>query len=107
VEDAKHPTTSGSGLCLGYTISRAVLFDAVPLVRGDQFYTVDYTPKNLTYWGFTEADLDLTVDNGHVFYKLVLPALPRHFHQDSICTHYPVVVPEENRIIRLEHTRGF
>jgi linoleate 8R-lipoxygenase/9,12-octadecadienoate 8-hydroperoxide 8R-isomerase len=89
----------GSGLCPGYTISRAVLSDAVALVRGDRFYTVDYTPKNLTNWGFTEADSDLTVDNGHVFYKLVLRALPRHFRQDSVYAHYPMVVPEENRII--------
>jgi hypothetical protein len=84
---------------LGYTISRAVFSDSVALVRGDRFYAVDDTPKNLTYWGLTEADLDLTVDNGHVFYKLVLRALPRHFHQDSIYAHYPVVAPEENRII--------
>lgn len=99
VEDAKHPVTPGSGLCPGYTISRAVLSDAVALVRGDRFYTVDYTPKNLTNWGFTEADSDLTVDNGHVFYKLVLRALPRHFRQDSVYAHYPMVVPEENRKI--------
>jgi linoleate 8R-lipoxygenase/9,12-octadecadienoate 8-hydroperoxide 8R-isomerase len=99
VEDAKYPATPGSGLCPGYTISRAVLSDAVALVRGDRFYTVDYTPKNLTNWGFTEADSDLTVDNGHVFYKLVLRALPKHFRQNSIYAHYPLVVPEENRII--------
>jgi hypothetical protein len=99
VEDAKHPATPGSGLCPGYTISRAVLSDAVALVRGDRFYTVDYTPKNLTNWGFTEADSDLTVDNGHVFYKLVLRALPTHFRQDSVYAHYPMVVPEENRRI--------
>jgi linoleate 8R-lipoxygenase / 9,12-octadecadienoate 8-hydroperoxide 8R-isomerase len=99
VEDAKYPVTPGSGLCPGYTISRAVLSDAVALVRGDRFYTVDYTPKNLTNWGFTEADSDLTVDNGHVFYKLVLRALPRHFRQNSIYAHYPLVVPEENRRI--------
>ena len=99
VEEAKHPSTPGSGLCPGYTISRAVLSDAVALVRGDRFYTVDYTPKNLTNWGFTEADSDLNVDNGHVFYKLVLRALPRHFRQNSIYAHYPLVVPEENRVI--------
>ena len=99
VEDAKHPMTPGSGLCPGYTISRAVLSDAVALVRGDRFYTVDYTPKNLTNWGFTEADSDLTVDNGHVFYKLVLRAFPNHFRQDSIYAHYPMVTPDENQKI--------
>ena len=99
VEDAKRPMTPGSGLCPGYTISRAVLSDAVSLVRGDRFYTVDYTPKNLTNWGFTEADSDLTVDNGCVFYKLVLRAFPKHFRQNSIYAHYPLVIPSENQQI--------
>ena len=41
----------GSGLCVNYTTSRAILSDAVSLIRGDRFYTVDYTPKNITNWG--------------------------------------------------------
>jgi linoleate 8R-lipoxygenase/9,12-octadecadienoate 8-hydroperoxide 8R-isomerase len=99
VEDAKHPKTPGSGLCPRYIVSRAVLSDAVALVRGDRFYTVDYTPPNPTNWGFTEAGSDLTVDNGHVFYKLVLRAFPRHFSQDSTYAHYPIVIPDENHKI--------
>ena len=99
VEDSKHPMTPASGLCPGYTISRAVLSDAVSLVRSDRFYTVDYTPKNLTNWGFTEANSDLMVDNGHVFYKLVLRAFPKFFRQDSVYAHYPMVTPEENQKI--------
>lgn len=39
-EDAKIPLEPGSGLCPGYTISRAILADAVALTRGDRFYTV-------------------------------------------------------------------
>ena len=39
-EDAKKPMAPGVGICPGYTISRAVLSDAVALVRGDRFYTV-------------------------------------------------------------------
>jgi hypothetical protein len=50
-EKPKPPMTPGSGLCVNFTISRAILSDAVALVRGDRFYTVDYTPKNLTNWG--------------------------------------------------------
>lgn len=45
----------GVGISPTYTISRAILSDAVALVRGDRFYTIDYTPKNLTNWGFTEG----------------------------------------------------
>ena len=33
----------GSGICCGYTMTRAILGDAVALVRGDRFYTTDYT----------------------------------------------------------------
>jgi len=39
-EDAKMPLEPGSGLCPGYTVSRAILADAVALTRGDRFYTV-------------------------------------------------------------------
>ena len=41
-EEAK-PAMSGAGLCPGYTISRAILADAVALTRGDRFLTVDFT----------------------------------------------------------------
>lgn len=39
-EEAKEPMVPGVGIAPGYTISRAVLSDAVALVRGDRFYTV-------------------------------------------------------------------
>lgn len=39
-EDAKQPMVPGVGIAPTYTISRAVLSDAVALVRGDRFYTV-------------------------------------------------------------------
>lgn len=51
IEEAKTPFLPGSGLCPGFTISTAILFDAVALVRGDRFYTVDYSPENLTSFG--------------------------------------------------------
>jgi linoleate 8R-lipoxygenase/9,12-octadecadienoate 8-hydroperoxide 8R-isomerase len=41
----------GSGLCVNFATSYAILSDAVGLVQGDRFYTLDYTPKNLTNWG--------------------------------------------------------
>jgi linoleate 8R-lipoxygenase/9,12-octadecadienoate 8-hydroperoxide 8R-isomerase len=53
----------------------------------------------MTNRGFTEAGLDLTVDSGHVFYRLVIRAFPRHFRQQSIYAHYPMVVFDENRKI--------
>lgn len=50
-EKARPPMTPGSSLCVNYTTSYAILSDAVGLVHGDRFYTLDYTPKNLTNWG--------------------------------------------------------
>lgn len=50
-EKAKPPMNPGSGLCVNFTTSYAILSDAVGLVRGDRFYTLDYSPKNLTNWG--------------------------------------------------------
>ena len=42
---------TGSGICCGYTTTRAILGDAVALVRGDRFYTTDYTRKPPLYPG--------------------------------------------------------
>lgn len=47
-EEAKVPMVPGVGIAPTFTISRAILSDAVCLVRGDRFYTVDYHAKNLT-----------------------------------------------------------
>ena len=60
---------------------------------------MDYHPKNLTNWGFSEVNYDLSVDNGCVFYKLVLRAFPRNFGQNSVYAHYPLVCPDENEKI--------
>jgi hypothetical protein len=93
VEDAKKPMAPGSGLCPGYTVSRAVLSDAVALVRGDRFYTKDYNPSTLTNWGYRLVDSDTDIDNGCVFYKLFETAFPKHFKQNSVYSHYPLTIP--------------
>lgn len=77
----------------------AILSDAVALVRGDRFYTVDYTPKSLTNWGFNEAAYDTAVDGGHVMHKLIFRAFPNHFVNNSIYAHFPLVTPSENKKI--------
>ena len=93
IEDAKKPMLPGSGLCPSYTVSRGVLSDAVALVRGDRFYTTSYTPAALTNWGYQEASSDLDIDNGCVFYKLFLRALPYNYDPASVYVHYPMTVP--------------
>ncbi|KAI4156503.1 MAG: hypothetical protein LQ340_000229 [Diploschistes diacapsis] len=101
-ESAKEPMVPGSGLCPSFTTSRAVLADAVGLVRGDRFYTTDYTPQNLTNWGFKECNYDIEVDKGAVFYKLMLRAFPNHLRPNSVYAHFPFNTPWENEKIHYE-----
>ncbi|KAK1811371.1 hypothetical protein LTR12_014270 [Friedmanniomyces endolithicus] len=93
IEDAKRPFTPGSGLCPGFTVSRGVLSDAVALVRGDRFFTTNYTPASLTNWGYQECSSDVNIDNGCVFYKLFQRALPDNYDPASVYAHYPMTVP--------------
>lgn len=104
-EDAKRPIPKdeggpvGVGICPTYTINRAILSDAVALVRGDRFYAIDYHPKNLTNWGYNEVQYDFNVEQGCSFYKLFIRAFPEHFEPNSIYAHMPMTTPEENREI--------
>lgn len=98
-EEHKTPMVPGVGIAPTYTISRVVLSDAVSLVRGDRHYTTDYNPRYLTNWGFREAEYDLDVNHGCVFYKLFIRAFPNHFKSNSVYAHYPMVIPSENRQI--------
>ncbi|XPS69327.1 hypothetical protein M3J09_001604 [Ascochyta lentis] len=76
VEEPKIPIIPGSGLCAGFTTSRIALSDALALVRGDRFYTVDYTPNHLTSFGYKEASNDPSIAGGGIMYKLLMRALP-------------------------------
>src|SRR5690606_5069247 len=98
-EDAKEPMVPGVGIGPTYTISRAILSDAVTLVRGDRFYTVDYTAANLTNWGFTEAASDTNINHGCVGYRLFIKAFPNHFKYNSVYVHHPLAIPSENKKI--------
>ncbi|KAI9860958.1 MAG: hypothetical protein M1813_005637 [Trichoglossum hirsutum] len=98
-EEAKAPMSPGVGICPTFSVGRAVLSDAVCLIRGDRFFTVDYHPRNLTNWGYTEVQYDLNIEQGCMFYKLFLRAFPAHFKQNSIYVHYPLTIPSENKKI--------
>jgi linoleate 8R-lipoxygenase / 9,12-octadecadienoate 8-hydroperoxide 8R-isomerase len=108
-EEPKIPLVPGSGLAPSFTVSRAVLSDAVALVRGDRFYTVDYHPKKLTNWGYSDVASDVHIDNGCVFYKLVLNTFPEHFKSNSVYAHYPMTVPSEMQTVlrNLEREKGY
>ncbi|KKK18240.1 heme peroxidase family protein [Aspergillus ochraceoroseus] len=98
-EEAKKPFMPGSGLCPGFTISVAILSDAVALVRGDRFYTVDYNSANLTNFGFNAASSDFDVAGGGVMYKLLMRAFPGWYRPNSVYALYPFATPEKSREI--------
>ncbi|KAK0649852.1 heme peroxidase [Cercophora newfieldiana] len=105
-EEHKEPMVPGVGIAPTYTISRVVLSDAVCLVRGDRHYTTDYSPRNLTNWGYNEVQYDLKVNHGCVFYKLFIRAFPNHFKPNSIYAHYPMVIPSETEKIQKDLKRA-
>ncbi|EEB97369.1 hypothetical protein MPER_03325, partial [Moniliophthora perniciosa FA553] len=49
------PLSGGLRFACGYTTTRAVLSDAIALIRGDRFYTTAFTPANLTTWGYQDC----------------------------------------------------
>ncbi|KAF9492298.1 heme peroxidase [Pleurotus eryngii] len=92
------PVVDGLSLACGYTTMRAVLGDAIALVRGDRFYTTDFTPFNLTTWGFHDCQRHL--DNGGgggLMSKLMMRHMPRHFPWNSTYSLWPFFTPEHMR----------
>ncbi|TFY55044.1 hypothetical protein EVG20_g9464 [Dentipellis fragilis] len=93
-EEAKVPMP-GAGLCPGYTISRAILADAVCLTRGDRFLTVDFTPFNLTNWGYQDCQVDDSDGSyGGMLTKLLYRHLPDYYPARSTYAHFPFIVPK-------------
>ncbi|KAF9006152.1 linoleate diol synthase [Cyathus striatus] len=93
-EEAK-PLVDGAGLCPGYTISRAILSDAIALTRGDRFYTHDFTPYNLTAWGFADCQRDPKAYGfGSTLGRLLLRTLPNDYTEKSVYTFFPLMTPE-------------
>ncbi|KAI5810761.1 fatty acid oxygenase, partial [Pyronema omphalodes] len=98
-EDAKKALVPGSGLCPGFTVSKAILSDAVALSRGDRFYTTDASPANLTNWGWNEVASNPEIAQGRVLYKLLMTAFPGWYKFNSVYSLYPFTVPEETKVI--------
>ncbi|KAF4610857.1 hypothetical protein D9613_007045 [Agrocybe pediades] len=97
-EEAK-PLVEGAGLCPGYTISRAILSDAIALTRGDRFFTHDYTPYNLTAWGFADCQRDPNAFGfGSTLGRLLLRTLPNNFTENSVYTFFPLMTPESMKV---------
>ncbi|KAG8925416.1 hypothetical protein FRC02_009696 [Tulasnella sp. 418] len=98
-EETKVPGP-GAGLCPGYTISRAILGDAVALTRGDRFLTTDFTPYNLTAWGFQDCARDTTNGAfGGALSKILFRTLPHHYDYNSVIGLFPFYTPKRMQTI--------
>jgi linoleate 10R-lipoxygenase len=83
----------------GYTISRAILSDAIALTRGDRFFTTDFTPHNLTAWGFADCQRDPNgPGNGNMLGRLILRCFPDEFSDNSTYTWFPFQTPESMEV---------
>jgi len=92
-EETKVPGP-GAGLCPGYTISRAILADAVNLTRNDRFMTVDFNPFNLTSWGYQDCQYDPQDGSyGGLLTKLLFRTLPDYYPTRSAYAHFPFLDP--------------
>nr|GAT46932.1 heme peroxidase [Mycena chlorophos] len=92
------PLSPGLRLAGGYTMTRAVLGDAINLIRGDRFYTSDFTPANLTAWGYQDSISDPHNGGfGAALPKLLMRALPRHYPYNSVYTCFPFFTPQKMR----------
>nr|GAT58858.1 predicted protein [Mycena chlorophos] len=92
-EEAK-PPMAGAGLCPGYTISRSILADAVCLTRGDRYLTTEFTPFNLTAWGYHDCQFDSQDGSyGGMLTKLLFRTLPEYYPARSAYAHFPFLDP--------------
>ena len=96
IEDAKPVRTTGCGICPTYSVGRAILSDAITLIRSDRFNTVDYTVSNLTAWGYNEVQQDPETLGGSMFYRLIQRGLPGWFPYNSLNVMQPMYTKEAN-----------
>ncbi|KAJ3760774.1 heme peroxidase [Lentinula raphanica] len=94
--EATMPLSEGLRFACGYTMTRAILGDAIALVRGDRYYTTEFTPANLTTWGYQDTMRD--PNNGGLggnLPKLLTRHLPRHYPFNSVYACYPFFTPQK------------
>ncbi|KAK3389209.1 heme peroxidase [Podospora didyma] len=99
VEDFKPVRSTGCGILPTYSLGRAVLSDAVTLVRSDRFNTLDYTVSNLTAWGYNEIQPDPKTLGGSMLYKLIQRGVPGWFPFNSAAVMQPMYTKKGNEAI--------
>ncbi|KAF8516240.1 heme peroxidase [Gautieria morchelliformis] len=88
------PLSSGMRFSCGYTMTKAVLGDAIALVRGDRFYTTSYTPATMTAWGVQDCKRDPNNGGeGGNLPKLLTRTLSRFYPYNSTYTTFPFFTP--------------
>lgn len=96
IENAKPMRKTGCGIRPTYSLGRAVLSDAITLVRSDRFNTLDYTVSNLTSWGYNEVQYDNKTLGGSMLYKLIQRGLPGWFPFNSVAVMQPMYTKKAN-----------
>ncbi|KAK0718667.1 linoleate diol synthase [Lasiosphaeria miniovina] len=102
IEDFKPVRNTGCGISPPYSLGRAVLSDAVTLVRSDRFNTIDYTVSNLTAWGYNEVQHDSKTLGGSMLYKLIQRGVPGWFPFNSVAVMQPMYTKTGNEKIARE-----
>ena len=68
--------------------------DAIALTRGDRFFTSEYTPYNLTAWGYADCQRDADgPGNGSILGRLLLRTLPGEYTNNSSYAWFPLMTP--------------
>lgn len=69
------------------------------LTRGDRFFTADFTPYNLTAWGFSDSQRNPNgPGHGSILGRLLLRGLPGEFAENSTYTWFPLQTPESMQV---------
>ncbi|KAK3395060.1 linoleate diol synthase [Podospora didyma] len=102
IETAKPARSPGCGIRPPYTMGRAILSDAITLVRSDRFNTLDFSVANLTSWGYSEIQPDPKTLGGSMLYKLIQRALPGWFPFNSVALMQPMYTKKANERIAKE-----
>ncbi|KAJ7619752.1 hypothetical protein B0H17DRAFT_1219696 [Mycena rosella] len=72
--------------------------DAIALVRGDRYFSTDFTSRNLTAWGYRDCQRDPHNGGfGGELPKLLMRHFPRHYPSNSIYGCFPFFIPEKMR----------
>ncbi|KAJ7131370.1 linoleate diol synthase [Mycena epipterygia] len=76
------------------TCTQSPLLTSCYVNRGDRYFTHDYTPFNLTAWGFADCQRDPKAYGfGSTLGRLFLRNLPNSFSENSAYAFFPLMTP--------------